>query len=290
MERGGSVAICLRNTIPFTLVDTYNFPHNLERVAFSIQTFQGDLLLLSVYRPPSALSSPFHLDNLLHSISLFNSILLAGSHRGAASTLALQANFCLTSSPITTFLLLTLVQLLTSIALSLSILHASTSRLFPLTSTLYVPGPHVTTTISSDHFPISLELGIPIRFCAHTFHRPQYHKIFPEGWADFSSALSNFSFSNLPTSGTTPSANSEYNFITSAILEAVGNSCPPVCSREPRRPKSADPSWWDEECREVEANRKAARRNFRSNPNLYDELLQTERAVKETFRRVKKVL
>ena len=81
-ERGGGVAICLRNSIPFSLVDIYFSPHNLVCIAAFIQTLQGDLLLVSVYRPPSALSSTLHFHNLLQPISSYNSILLAGDFNG----------------------------------------------------------------------------------------------------------------------------------------------------------------------------------------------------------------
>ena len=98
-----------------------------------------------------------------------------------------------------------------------------------------------------------------------------------------------FSLSSMPfTDSFPPSANSLYNFLTSAILEAASNSCPSKPPREHRRRKPAEPPWWEEECKEADANRKAARRNFRRNPNLYDELLLAERFAKETFSRVKK--
>lgn len=52
---------------------------------------------------------------------------------------------------------------------------------------------------------------------------------------------------------------------------------------------SAEPSWWNHECRGAEVKRKAALHSFKCNSNSYDDLLLNyKRSAKETFSRIKK--
>ncbi|OXU17524.1 hypothetical protein TSAR_009826 [Trichomalopsis sarcophagae] len=76
--KGGGTSIYIRNSIPFNAITTYNSTHNFESNAVSILTSQGELLIVSVHRPPNLPIDNVHLQRLLSSIDSFKSILLAG--------------------------------------------------------------------------------------------------------------------------------------------------------------------------------------------------------------------
>ena len=76
---GGGIAILIRKDIPFRIIDSvFHAPLDLETLAISTSSPQGELLTVAVYRPPSRTFDPLFWQRFIDSLSNFSSIFIGG--------------------------------------------------------------------------------------------------------------------------------------------------------------------------------------------------------------------
>ncbi|OXU26991.1 hypothetical protein TSAR_006854 [Trichomalopsis sarcophagae] len=289
VDREGGTAICIRNSIPFNPIITYNSTHNLESNAVSIITSQGELLIVSVYRPPNSPFDNIHLQRLLSSIDSFSSILLAGDFNchnaawGSSST-------CNLGDYLLNFL--SDNNLLIANNGSPTYLNRRNPD-NPSCLDLAFISPHLFSICSwsvlednllSDHYPISITLGIPAPFASFRSHRPNYRRISPANRIAFENSLSELPTDFFPVNA---SPSERYEALTSFILRTIEDFIPHSRSSN-KRPKAPEPPWWNEDCSKAEIASKAALKNFRRDPNLYIKLLSAEDHARTVFTQAKK--
>lgn len=113
---------------------------------------------------------------------------------------------------------------------------------------------------------------------------------------EFSKLLDDFSFDNFIPSEETPD---KYSFLVCTIIDAINQINAPYTSNTKVKNKNKNkngnqnskppqPPWWNRDCIEAEEKRKTALKNFRRNPNLLTELIESEKSAKEIFQKSKK--
>ncbi|XP_023247171.1 uncharacterized protein LOC111643480 [Copidosoma floridanum] len=289
---GGGVAICIRNNIPFRIINSFHKHRILESLAISIDSPNHPIHVVAVYRPPSRSQRPFHnhyWTALLNSIPNLTHTIIGGDFNCHNPAWGSSQSCPIGDCTLSTFNNNNLVFLNDG-----SPTYRSRSNpLYTSCIDLTFVSPQLLTISNwrvasdnymSDHYPISTTLGISFTSSPRNSHRFNFRKASAEDWSLFKSTLASFSFTEAPSQST----NAKYNFLTSKILEAasliVTNPSP---SNRPHRNKPSHPPWWNSDCAKADKARKVALRNFRRNPNLYDSLVEAENFAKKTFKKQK---
>ena len=299
-NRGGGLAIAIRTGINFSRISSiFNDENSLETLSISINSSEGELLIVSVYRVPASdniiLSNTWSI--LLNSISVINSnsVFIGGdfnshhsswgsSHNctnGAELCSSLdQSNFICLNDGRETF--------------------ASRPGQSPSVLDLSFLTPNLYTNCSwdvwgdamgSDHFPVVTSLGVSIPISPFFTHKYKLKRI---NWPSFSSNLLDFIKINEATftdSSLNPLTN--YNLLIEGIDNAISSACPtPSPFRHatknfnlPNNKPFVPAPWWDETCDQVVAERKQSTKAYRrkkSYPN-YLKMKKAEANAKRSF-------
>ncbi|OXU19229.1 hypothetical protein TSAR_011350, partial [Trichomalopsis sarcophagae] len=270
--RGGGTAICIRSSIPFKSISTYNSFNFFESNAVSIITSQGELLIVSIYKPPNLSFDNNHIHRFLTSISSFKSIFIGSSYTCNLGDYLLSSfsdhDLLLLNNGSRTYLnrrnpsnpscLLHPIRLPPSLHHFLLVCKRGQSLQRPL--------------------PRFLFLCIHAPFSSFRSHRPNYRRITQED------SLFNFSFDNLLVDA---SLSDKYILLTSTILSTINPFLSPSRSST-KRPRPPEPPWLNADCSQAESARKRALKDFRRNSNLYANLLEAEDRARFVFSNAKK--
>ena len=143
------------------------------------------------------------------------------------------------------------------------------------------------TILLSDHFPISISIGIPPTRTSTTPLHFNFRKATKLHWSEFTKELSDFSFNNAPTSVSSPLE--KYDYLSSSILQAAST----LSNKLNPNPRSSShkhpppPPWWNDECAAANEERKKGLQGFRRDPNTYQNLISIERNAKRIFQKHK---
>ena len=249
----GGVAVAVRHDIPHQMIPIHT---NLQAVVVQLHLKHMKLSICSIYLEGDVDLSPFELSSLFMQIPKpflllgdFNThhTIWGSNHcdqRGKRlSSLLLFENLCLLNTGKSTY------HSLHNNSFSAIDLSLSTPDLVPRLGWNTFP-----TTLSSDHFPISIELLAEVA----TFKRPSSWNIDRANWEKFSDKC----HIRLDYANEEANVNSLLKLVNNEILSAASCSVP----RKSTNPKRMPVPWWSEACAFALKERNRAFFKFKKNP------------------------
>lgn len=292
-HRGGGLAICIKKNIPFSQIHTiYHRPDFLETLSVSIPTPTGPLTIVCLYRSPSYTTMASEWRHLFNSLSAHANLLVAGdfnSHHTSWGCSEDKAPGPALSDALLDFNLICLNDGSATFENS----HTSNINNTKISAIdLSIVSPHLaplcswqveSDTMLSDHYPISISLGLsfsPISFSSSRF---PLNKI---DWEQFATTLR-----SLAPSISDPDPLIQYGLIIDAIESAITSATANSPNRSHKKSiKSRQAIWWDRECQKANQDRKEAWAAFRRTTNLTNLIAakKSDAIAKKTFKKAKK--
>ena len=174
--RGGGLAICLKKGLAFTEVNSiFHSPGRIETLSISVSSSLGLLIIVALYKCPTATIAATEWQNLFHSLSTFNNVIIGGSFNSHHTSWGCLKN-CTSGS--------TLSDTLGNLNFAL-LNDGSPTRVTHLShnvsaSDLTIVSSHLLSTASwetdidpltSDHYPISISFGVHFSTLSFSSHR-----------------------------------------------------------------------------------------------------------------------
>ena len=291
-RQGGGLLTAIRNDIPFKRVDTtFDIGNCLDTLAISIPTDLGHLLVVNVYRNPRTPPGTINWPNFLQSAADFPCSIVCGDlnshhqswgcHMACTSGLALydailDSDFIIINKGDPT-LFSRPGQNKSAIDLTM------VSKNLKLISNWQV----LPDKMGSDHFPISVEIGVPFTF--YNFYSHKYN-LKSVNWKIFKShLLSIHTDTNLPSSTDSTGSVNSYSSFLHDIDEAL-HKADPKLDRVPSRRKvyASSPPWWNGECKKIVRVRLAKLKKY-LHSSTYENFLDYQKWEAKATKRLKSI-
>ena len=289
-QAGGGICICIKKNIKFS-IEKYILPdiNQLESLTVNLYFQSSNLLIIAVYRPPTACINSSHWCSFFNSLSNFSSIYVGsdfnchnvawGSHYNCPNgdlllPAIINSDLTILNSGAKTF-----VNTVSHSAIDISLISAS---LLPY-SRWYT----FDDSLSSDHLPVITTVQMqPSPIYLPGSRKLNLSKLDKK---KFVSHLKDTDLTNSSADSCNDPVNS-YKDLVASLNRALSNSLPPQPLKPfgNARPFPAPAPWWDDSCNDLVAKRKTSLKNFLTSSSMQN-FIEYKKINAFTKRELKKI-